>query len=296
MKRISLFVCTLVLVVTGAQAQTPVRSELLPWKMYTIEDADFSVALPTLPAMHTTQEFIARVRRNGRIRQLGAYADGVVYAIYIYENPGPRKSLGEFVREHTSNLVSDQVSERDLTVNGFAGKAVSFTYRGTAGVSHFYAAEDRLYKFTAIGATEDDGRVNKFFSALSLRKDKDSVEVSDGQGVPYEPKVESGAAGLSTGENLFLGKEVDRKVILGMKPEPLYTDSARQNHVTGTVVLKCVFAANGNVTNIRIVSGLPYGLTEKAIDAAKKIKFIPAVKDGKYASMWIQLEYNFNLY
>jgi TonB family protein len=80
-----------------------------------------------------------------------------------------------------------------------------------------------------------------------------------------------------------------------MKPEPAYTEVARENQVTGTVILKCVFASNGSITN-RVVSGLPYGLTERAIDAARKIKFIPAMKDGKYVSMWMQLEYNFNLY
>jgi len=81
-----------------------------------------------------------------------------------------------------------------------------------------------------------------------------------------------------------------------MKPEPAYTEVARENQITGTVILKCVFASNGSITNIRVVSGLPYGLTERAIDAARKIKFIPAMKDGKYVSMWMQLEYNFNLY
>ena len=71
---------------------------------------------------------------------------------------------------------------------------------------------------------------------------------------------------------------------------------ARQNGITGTVVIKCVFAWNGSVNNVRIVSSLPFGLTERAVDAAKKIRFIPAVKDGKYVSMWMQLEYNFYLY
>ena len=66
--------------------------------------------------------------------------------------------------------------------------------------------------------------------------------------------------------------------------------------VMGTVVLKVVFSADGSVNNIRTVSGLPSGLTERAIDAARKIKFIPAIKDGKYVPMWMQLEYNFNLY
>jgi protein TonB len=80
------------------------------------------------------------------------------------------------------------------------------------------------------------------------------------------------------------------------KPEPSYTEEARRNDVTGTVVLRCVFSSSGAVTNIRAVSGLPFGLTEKAISAARQIRFIPAIKDGHFVSMYIQLEYNFNLY
>jgi len=62
------------------------------------------------------------------------------------------------------------------------------------------------------------------------------------------------------------------------------------------VVIRCVFASDGRVTHLLIVEALPYGLTERAIAAAKKIKFVPATRDGKPVSMWMQLEYNFNLY
>jgi outer membrane biosynthesis protein TonB len=48
------------------------------------------------------------------------------------------------------------------------------------------------------------------------------------------------------------------------------------------------------VTNIRVVTGLPDGLTEQAIEAAKKIKFIPATRNGRPVSMWFQLEFNFS--
>jgi TonB family protein len=54
--------------------------------------------------------------------------------------------------------------------------------------------------------------------------------------------------------------------------------------------------ANGEVTNIQVVSGLPDGLNERAMAAAKQIKFIPAMKDGPAVSMYMRLEYNFNLY
>jgi hypothetical protein len=47
-------------------------------------------------------------------------------------------------------------------------------------------------------------------------------------------------------------------------------------------------------TNIRVASGLPYGLTEQAITAARQIKFTPAMIDGTPVSMWMQLEYNFS--
>src|ERR1043165_1537514 len=57
-----------------------------------------------------------------------------------------------------------------------------------------------------------------------------------------------------------------------------------------------VFSLPGQVTNNRTGAGLPYGLTERAIAAARQIKFAPATKDGHQVSMWMQLEYNFNLY
>jgi TonB family protein len=80
------------------------------------------------------------------------------------------------------------------------------------------------------------------------------------------------------------------------KPEPSYTESARKNQITGTVVLRAVFSSSGSVTNISTIRGLPDGLTERAITAAKQIRFVPAQKDGRPVSMWMQLEYNFNLY
>ena len=94
----------------------------------------------------------------------------------------------------------------------------------------------------------------------------------------------------------YSGKDVTTKVRILEKPEPQYTEEARNHQITGTVVLKCVFAADGRVTNIVPVRALRYGLTRKAMNAAYKIKFVPATKDGHPVSMYMQLEYNFNLY
>lgn len=86
------------------------------------------------------------------------------------------------------------------------------------------------------------------------------------------------------------------KAHLLSKPEPQYTEDARKNQITGTVVLKVVFASSGVVEQIRAVRTLPFGLTERAIAAARQIRFEPAKRDGRPVSVSMQLEYNFNLY
>lgn len=285
----------LLLLVDGAHTQTQIPSESLKWTTYTIKGEDFAVALPVLPAMHKSEQFLQRLNGTRTIHELGSYADGVVYTITVFENPQPRQSLNDFIKEQAPRNW-DRSSARDLTLDGFTGKVISSAARAD-GMVEYFATEDRLYSFMAFGAPEDDPRLKKFFSSFSLHKIKDSEVVKDGPGGVYEPKFESGAANWSAADQtLFVGKDVSRKARLGMKPEPAYSEVARQNGITGTVVIKCIFASNGSVTNIRVVSGLPFGLTEIAVDAAKKIRFIPAVKDGKYVSMWMQLEYNFNLY
>jgi TonB family protein len=105
-----------------------------------------------------------------------------------------------------------------------------------------------------------------------------------------------GGGGGTDYNRIFKSSEVTSRARVLDKPEPQYTESARKNQVTGTVVLRAVFSSGGSVTNISTIRGLPDGLTERAIAAAKQIRFVPAQKDGRPVSMWMQLEYNFNLY
>jgi TonB family protein len=102
--------------------------------------------------------------------------------------------------------------------------------------------------------------------------------------------------GQAANKPAFTGKEVSTKAVVISKPEPSYTEAARKYQITGTVVLRCVFGADGLVKHLLVIEELPLGLTEQALKAARRIKFAPATKDGAPVSMYIQLEYNFNLY
>lgn len=90
--------------------------------------------------------------------------------------------------------------------------------------------------------------------------------------------------------------EVTQRAKVISKPEPQYTEAARKNQITGSVVLSVIFSESGEVTNIRAIKTLPEGLTERAIAAARHIRFVPATRDGRPVGVYMQLEYNFNLY
>lgn len=94
----------------------------------------------------------------------------------------------------------------------------------------------------------------------------------------------------------FTSREVDQRARVLSKPEPQYTEEARRNQIVGTVVLRAVFSRDGEVVQIQALNTLPFGLTERAIAAARQIKFVPAMKGGRPVSVLMQLEYNFNLY
>lgn len=96
-------------------------------------------------------------------------------------------------------------------------------------------------------------------------------------------------------DRVYNPSEVTRARVL-FKPEPQYTEEARKNGITGVVILRVVFSRTGEVTNIRAMQSLQGGLTEKAIAAARQIRFVPATRNGQPVSMYMQLEYNFNLY
>jgi protein TonB len=90
-------------------------------------------------------------------------------------------------------------------------------------------------------------------------------------------------------------KEVDTRVVITDKPKPSYTKEARRNGVQGFVTLKVLLSAGGKVARVRVVKRLPAGLTEKAIRAACKMKFNPAMKDGQPVAQWVTAEYLFRL-
>lgn len=86
------------------------------------------------------------------------------------------------------------------------------------------------------------------------------------------------------------------KVKIISKPRATYTDAARQNQTQGIIKLAVEFGADGAVKAVAAFRTLPDGLTENCLEAAKKIRFEPATRDGTPVSTIAVVTYSFTIY
>jgi TonB family protein len=285
MKRILLLLCTLMLIASGAvsRAQESGIGPGVQFRRYTVKDDEFSVVLPLYPTM-TTNKGVRKSDGKSRLeRRLKIPSRSLFYSIDSFENPEPRQSLEEFIEEQGLGSPFDPGTKRNVTVDGLAGIEYSSSNVDAPSVVQIFSTEKHIYRF-ALGGPGVVLAEKEFFSSIKLGGKPEGIAVSDSNKTPIDSDI---------GE-VYTGKEVDVKARLLAKPEARYTDEARKYEVSGVVILKALFARDGTVVKISVVSGLPFGLTEQAIAAARKIKFTPAMKEGKPVSMWMQLEYRFN--
>jgi TonB family protein len=87
------------------------------------------------------------------------------------------------------------------------------------------------------------------------------------QNTPHIQRVDSGPPTTS--------------VEITYKPNPAYTDEARNLKLEGEVLLEVEFLASGQLHVNRVVRGLGHGLDETAVAATNKMRFKPAMRNGQ---------------
>lgn len=79
--------------------------------------------------------------------------------------------------------------------------------------------------------------------------------------------------------------------------EAEFSDEARRAKYQGVVLISLVVDTHGDPQNPKVVRPLGMGLDEKALEAVRKYKFKPAMKEGKTpVPVMITIEVNFRLY
>ena len=92
---------------------------------------------------------------------------------------------------------------------------------------------------------------------------------------------------------LPVGGDVKQAKLISSVP-PAYPTLAKNQHVSGNVLIDALIDPNGRVTTMKIVSG-PTLLQQAAMDALKQWKYQPATLDGKAVPMHLTVTIQFRL-
>ena len=96
------------------------------------------------------------------------------------------------------------------------------------------------------------------------------------------------------GGPVYLGSELTHRAKITSRSNPSLTPEALAHGVHGRVVVEAILCRTGRVTDFRVVEGLPYGMTERALAAVLQTRFTPAEMNWHTVSQKIRFEFGFN--
>lgn len=101
------------------------------------------------------------------------------------------------------------------------------------------------------------------------------------------------SAGSGTGQG---GVAVDRMPVAVKRVKPFYPMDARRRGITGQVTLRLYVDAEGGVREVQVQAADPAGVfEEKALEAARRWRFEPAMFKGAPVGVWMTLPVRFAL-
>jgi TonB family protein len=301
----------------GTAQRAEAQSSRQDQSVFAPEGEEFSVTTPVSLSLSESDASTQNRQYFGRFRNVRIY----IFSDRISEKEG---SYGRAL----SLAVAQKAKGVSTLLNGL--KAQKFTFENEDGYSCELVAlrtRKRKYIFQTLSDRRSDPDSRRFFSNITINTWRLNPPIPEkvATGVPVNtsPLPDSRiftsdgsgvGSGRGTGNGSGSGVETDtgcgaaRPKTSGNSPDPAekisllkilskppasYTDAARLHEIQGTVNLRVIFLANGTIGGVSPVSGLPFGLTEMAIAAARQIRFEPAKKNGVPCTVAKTVTFNF---
>lgn len=304
--RYLLSICALFLLTATFIAQTPTKVE--NWQVFSPISDEFSVDAPLPLEQRGDNDPKTSRKYYGSIN--GVY-------VYIFSDPVKTQSYYASVRD-----ILPKIGQTADLIPKDEDSSSSVSFKDTFGYWHNLTTlrtETRVYVAQTVTLNEKSEVASHFIKSFGVGSRRPFVPVAGpiteqkNDELKVVPATKNGRQGAGSGSGSGPGADTGSGGTTGSiqaapassqlsgiriltKARPSYTDIARIYEISATVILRVTFLASGEIGTIRPVTQAPFGLTEKAVEAARRITFEPAYLNGSPQSVTKQIEYSFSIY
>jgi len=90
---------------------------------------------------------------------------------------------------------------------------------------------------------------------------------------------------------VYKTSELDKKAKVTQGPSYDLTDEEIQRNRGSALVGRALLCGSGKITNVGLIYSGSSDLNEKFLEAIRKVKFVPARKNGENVSQWMVFEF-----
>src|SRR5215213_2691150 len=278
------FIFTGTLVLMGQSSNT----QILKWQGLSGVNDEFLFLIPEGFQIADDGNFNFGKDRDSAVfiktqKNVSRYVNGVVLMMDLYQ--GKIKDLEALL---TSTYRSDLVKEE--TVNGFEHKTYLKKYPEYILEQQYFFNKTALYIMSAAYRGERSEIVENFFKVVQLVNQGQTIapNLPKDKKVPGLPDI---IAETYSGE---LVEEPDKKAIVVYLPRPTFKREFGKSN-SGAVKLKLLLSADGKVNKVNLLSSPNVSLFEGVKASAEHAVFLPAVKNDKHVTSWLNIDYGFQM-
>jgi TonB family protein len=159
---------------------------------------------------------------------------------------------------------------------------------GRDGMAEDYGAKG----FPTTVIIDKSGIVRTYKVGFGSGGDKElRAALQESASVPAQTQSQTGP---SEGPVYNVGPGVSPPQIIS-KREPEYTEEARRERISGSVLLAAIISTEGIPSAVSVRRSLGGGLSDRAVEAVKTWRFRPGMKDGKAVAVKVTVEVHFRL-
>jgi hypothetical protein len=279
------------------------------WLAVQSDDGEFAIDIPqAYTFVYDDAGFTVSNGRDGhalrKMEMLNGIKNGTLISVERYvASKDALTNLYEHDRK-TAKVVADTSEAR---ASGLKYRRVVWKTDKFYSVRQYFYTKDHAYVLIAASRDGETPEMLHFFDSVSvqvkppqavtntatqfsrLRHSKVLIDDLTNQPTPTPP---AGGAPLQVPKP----GPGDKPLVIVGKPLASYTEAARAARVSGRIIMKIEFAADGSIPRLGYLRSLQGGMARQTMMAAPRIKFLPAERDGVAISTTKTVEYSFEIY